>query len=105
MEKGTPGFEVTKYEHKLGIRGSSTGELVFEDCKIPASNLLGEEGQGFYIAMYCYDGGRVGIAAQAVGIAQAAFEEAVEFAKQEYSLDNLLQTSRPFSSSLPIWLH
>ncbi len=81
VEKGTPGFEVTKYEHKLGIRGSSTGELVFEDCRIPAENLLGEEGQGFYIAMYCYDGGRVGIAAQAVGIAQAAFEEAVEFAK------------------------
>ncbi len=81
VEKGTPGFEVTKYEHKLGIRGSSTGELVFEDCRIPAENLLGEEGQGFYIAMYCYDGGRIGIAAQAVGIAQAAFEEAVEFAK------------------------
>ena len=81
VEKGTPGFSITKYEHKLGIRGSSTGELVFEDCKIPAENLLGEEGQGFYIAMYCYDGGRIGIAAQAVGIAQAAFEEAVEFAK------------------------
>ena len=81
VEKGTPGFEITKYEHKLGIRGSSTGELVFEDCKVPAENLLGEEGQGFYIAMHCYDGGRIGIAAQAVGIAQAAFEEAMEFAK------------------------
>lgn len=81
VERGTPGFEVTKFEHKLGIRGSSTGELVFEDCKVPAENLLGEEGQGFYIAMYCYDGGRIGIAAQAVGIAQAAFEESVEFAK------------------------
>ncbi len=81
VERGTLGFEITKYEHKLGIRGSSTGELVFEDCKIPAENLLGEEGQGFYIAMDCYDGGRIGVAAQAVGIAQAAFEEALEFAK------------------------
>lgn len=81
VERGTPGFTVGKLEHKLGIRGSSTAELIFEDCKVPASNLLGEEGQGFYIAMECYDGGRIGIAAQAVGIAQAAYEDSVEFAK------------------------
>ncbi|MGB9668742.1 MAG: acyl-CoA dehydrogenase [Thermosulfidibacteraceae bacterium] len=81
VERGTPGFTVGKLEHKLGIRGSSTAELIFEDCKVPASNLLGEEGQGFYIAMECYDGGRVGIAAQAVGIAQAAYEDSLEFAK------------------------
>ncbi len=81
VERGTPGFTVGKLEHKLGIRGSSTAELIFEDCKVPASNLLGEEGQGFYIAMECYDGGRIGIAAQAVGIAQAAYEDSLEFAK------------------------
>ncbi len=81
VEKETPGFSIGKLEHKLGIRASSTAELIFEDCRIPASNLLGEEGRGFYIAMDCYDGGRIGVAAQAVGIAQAAYEEAVEFAK------------------------
>jgi len=81
VEKGTPGFSIGKLEHKLGIRGSSTAELIFENCEVPAENLLGEEGQGFYIALDCYDGGRIGIAAQAVGIAQAAFEESIEFAK------------------------
>jgi acyl-CoA dehydrogenase len=81
VEKDTPGFSIGKLEHKLGIRASSTAELIFENCKVPASNLLGEEGKGFYIAMDCYDGGRIGVAAQAVGIAQAAYEEAVEFAK------------------------
>ncbi len=81
VEKDTPGFSIGKLEHKLGIRASSTAELIFENCKVPAENLLGEEGQGFYIAMECYDGGRIGVAAQAVGIAQAAYEEAVEFAK------------------------
>jgi len=81
VEKDTPGFSIGKLEHKLGIRASSTAELIFENCKVPAENLLGQEGQGFYIAMECYDGGRIGVAAQAVGIAQAAYEEAVEFAK------------------------
>jgi len=81
VEKDTPGFSIGKLEHKLGIRASSTAELIFEDCRIPAGNLLGEEGRGFYIALDCYDGGRIGVAAQAVGIAQAAYEEAIEFAK------------------------
>ena len=82
VEKGTPGFSIGKLEHKLGIRGSSTAELIFENCEVPAENLLGKEGQGFYIAMECYDGGRVGVAAQAIGIAQAAFEAALSFAQE-----------------------
>ncbi len=82
VEKDTPGFSIGKLEHKLGIRASSTAELIFENCEVPAENLLGKEGQGFYIAMECYDGGRVGVAAQAIGIAQAAFEAALSYAQE-----------------------
>ncbi|MEO0258883.1 MAG: acyl-CoA dehydrogenase [candidate division WOR-3 bacterium] len=82
VEKGTPGFSVGKVEHKLGINASGTAELVLQDVKIPASQLLGKEGEGFKIAMYTLDCGRIGIAAQAVGIARGAFEEAVKFAKE-----------------------
>ncbi|MBC7252253.1 MAG: acyl-CoA dehydrogenase family protein, partial [Anaerolineae bacterium] len=74
VEKTFPGFSVGKEEHKMGIRGSNTCELIFEDCRVPAENLLGEEGQGFKIAMIVLDAGRIGVGAQAVGIAQAAFE-------------------------------
>jgi alkylation response protein AidB-like acyl-CoA dehydrogenase len=81
VEKGTPGFTFGKKEHKLGIRASSTYELVFENCRIPAENLLGEVGQGFKIVMMTLDGGRIGIAAQALGIAQGAFEQAVNYSK------------------------
>lgn len=77
-----PGFSVGKVEDKLGIRGSSTTELVMEDCRIPKENLLGERGQGFKVAMYTLDGGRIGIAAQAVGICDAALDAAVRYAKQ-----------------------
>jgi alkylation response protein AidB-like acyl-CoA dehydrogenase len=82
VEEGTPGFHLGKVEHKLGIRGSQTGELVFEDCKIPAANLLGKEGEGFKIALATLDRTRPGIAAQAVGIAQGALDFAVQYAKQ-----------------------
>ena len=82
VEKGTPGFSVGKSEGKMGLLSSSTTELIFEDCKIPEENLLGGEGKGFKIAMHTLDGGRVGIAAQAVGISQAAMEEAVNYAKE-----------------------
>ncbi|MBC7341231.1 MAG: acyl-CoA dehydrogenase [Clostridia bacterium] len=82
VEKGTPGFSFGKKEKKMGIRSSATVELVFENCEIPAENLLGEEGKGFYIALSTLDGGRIGIAAQAVGIAQGAFEEALNYAKE-----------------------
>ncbi|GAW91722.1 acyl-CoA dehydrogenase [Calderihabitans maritimus] len=82
VEKGTPGFSFGKKEKKLGIRASTTMELVFEDCRIPKENLLGEEGKGFKIALSTLDGGRIGIAAQAVGIAQGAFEAALAYCKE-----------------------
>ncbi|MCA1020887.1 acyl-CoA dehydrogenase [Halobacillus litoralis] len=82
VEKDTPGFSTGKKEKKLGIRSSPTTELIFEDCRIPKGNLLGEEGQGFKIAMMTLDGGRNGIAAQAVGIAQGALDESVAYAKE-----------------------
>ncbi|MCG8400890.1 MAG: acyl-CoA dehydrogenase [Firmicutes bacterium] len=81
VEKGTPGFIFGKKEHKLGIRASATYELVFENCRIPKENMLGQEGQGFKIALMTLDGGRIGIAAQALGIAQGAFDEAVKYSK------------------------
>lgn len=82
IEKDFPGFKVGKKESKLGIRSSPTTEIIFEDCQVPAENLLGEEGQGFKIAMMTLDGGRNGIAAQAVGIAQGAFDLALNYAKE-----------------------
>jgi len=81
VEKGTPGFSVGKLEDKLGILGSSTVELVFEEVKVPKDNLLGSEGEGFKIGMHTLDGGRIGIASQALGIAKGSLEESVEFGK------------------------
>jgi alkylation response protein AidB-like acyl-CoA dehydrogenase len=85
VEKGTPGFLVPKVEEKLGLRASDTAEFVFEDCRVPAANRLGEEGGGFKIAMKAIDGGRIGIATQAVGIARAALEASVAYAKERKS--------------------
>lgn len=82
VEKGTPGFSRGKKENKMGIRGSIAAELVFEDCRIPKENLLGQEGKGFKTAMTSLDVGRLGIAAQALGIAQGAFDQTVEYMKQ-----------------------
>ncbi len=82
VEKGTEGFTFGKKEKKLGIRSSPTTELIFENCHIPKENLLGEEGDGFKIAMTTLDGGRNGIAAQALGIAQGALDAAVDYAKE-----------------------
>ncbi len=82
VEKGTPGFSFGKFERKMGLRGTQNCDLIFESCRIPKTNLLGEEGEGFKIAMNTLDGGRIGIAAQAVGIAQGAFEQAVSYAQQ-----------------------
>jgi alkylation response protein AidB-like acyl-CoA dehydrogenase len=81
VEKGTPGFSVGKEENKLGIRGSSTTELVFENCQIPSANLLGEKGRGLRIALEAIDSSRVTVAAQAVGIAQAALDDSLAYAK------------------------
>lgn len=82
VEKDFPGFSIGKKEKKLGIRGSATAELIFENCIVPKENLLGEEGKGFAIAMKTLDGGRVGIASQALGIAQGAMDETVKYTKE-----------------------
>ena len=82
VEKGTRGFSVGKLEHKLGIRGSDTAQLVFQDCRVPAANLLGDLGEGFKIALSTLDGGRISIAAQAVGIARACLEDSLAYAKE-----------------------
>ena len=82
VEKGTPGFSVGKHEKKMGIRGSPTVELVFENCEVPAENLIGPEGEGFKIAMKVLDKSRPGIAAQALGIAQGALDQATVYARE-----------------------
>jgi alkylation response protein AidB-like acyl-CoA dehydrogenase len=91
VEKGTPGFHVGKEEDKLGLRASDTVELIFEDCHVPKENLLGEEGDGFVIAMASLDGGRIGIASQSVGLAQACLEASISYAKER------VQFGRPIS--------
>jgi butyryl-CoA dehydrogenase len=85
VDKGTPGLTVVKTEEKLGLRASDTAELLFEGCRVPLDQRLGEEGQGFKIAMTTLDGGRIGIAAQAVGIAVAAYEAALTHARERKS--------------------
>jgi butyryl-CoA dehydrogenase len=82
IERDTPGFRIGKKEKKMGIRGSATCELIFEDVFLPDENLLGREGKGFSIAMKTLDGGRIGIAAQALGIAEGALEETVRYTKE-----------------------
>jgi butyryl-CoA dehydrogenase len=91
VDKGTAGFEVGKHENKLGIRSSSTTEMVFTDCRVPAASLLGQENKGLSIALATLDCGRIGIAAQAVGIAEAALEEAVKYSKER------VQFSKPLA--------
>ena len=82
VEKGFPGFSTGKHEKKMGIRGSSTCDLIFEDCVVPKENLLGQEGKGFKIAMMTLDGGRIGIASQALGLAEGAIQEAVKYTQE-----------------------
>ncbi|MGB3210114.1 MAG: acyl-CoA dehydrogenase [Desulforhopalus sp.] len=92
VDKGTPGFSFGKKEQKLGIRSSPTLELIFDNCSIPGENLLGEEGQGFKIAMKTLDGGRIGIASQALGIAQGALDVAINYAKERKQFDTPIGT-------------
>lgn len=92
VEKDFPGFSIGKKEDKLGIRASSTTELIFENCVVPKENLIGKECKGFGIAMKTLDGGRIGIAAQALGIAEGAYEEAVKYMKERK------QFGRPLSA-------
>ena len=82
LEKGMPGFSFGKTEHKMGIRSSLTRELIFEDVKVPVENRLGKEGDGFKIAMHSLDGGRIGVATQALGIAQSALNHAIKYSKE-----------------------
>ena len=82
VEKDFPGFSIGKHEKKMGIRGSATSDLIFEDCIVPKENLLGQEGKGFKIAMGTLDGGRVGVAAQALGIGEGAIDEAIAYTKE-----------------------
>jgi len=82
VEKGTPGFTFGTKEKKMGIRGSSTYELIFTDCRIPKANMLGQQGKGFNIAMHTLDGGRIGIAAQALGIGEGALERTIQYTKE-----------------------
>ena len=90
VEKGHKGFAVGKAEKKLGIRGSSTTTLFFEDCRVPAADMLGPEGDGFKVAMVTLDGGRIGIASQATGIAQACLEASVKYAKERKQFDRAI---------------
>ena len=82
VPQGTPGLSIGQLEDKMGLRASDTADLIFEDCRIPAENMLGREGEGFKIAMTGLDGGRIGIASQSVGVAQAALDASIEYAKQ-----------------------
>ena len=82
VEKGTPGFSFGTKEKKMGIRGSSTYELIFTDCRIPKENMLGQQGKGFNIAMHTLDGGRIGIAAQALGIGEGALDRTIAYVKE-----------------------
>ncbi|GIN20282.1 acyl-CoA dehydrogenase [Siminovitchia fordii] len=100
IEKDFEGFSVGKKERKLGIRSSPTTEIIFEDCKVPEENVLGEEGQGFKIAMMTLDGGRNGIAAQAVGIAQGALDAAVEYAKERKQFGRPIADNQAISFKL-----
>ncbi|MBI2847158.1 MAG: acyl-CoA dehydrogenase family protein [Chloroflexi bacterium] len=90
LERGTPGLKVKKQGGKLGIRASTTAELLFDDCRVPLENRLGEEGAGFRIAMQIIDPSRIGVAAQAVGIAQAALDASVSYAQQRRQFGKLL---------------
>jgi butyryl-CoA dehydrogenase len=100
VEKGTPGFTFGKKEDKLGIRASSTYELIFQNCRVPVENLLGQEGEGFKVAMWTLDGGRIGIAAQAIGIAQAAFEQALKYTREREQFGKRIADNQAIAFSL-----
>lgn len=100
IEAGFPGFSVGKKEKKLGIRSSPTTEIIFQDCKVPVENRLGAEGDGFKIAMKTLDGGRNGIAAQAVGIAQGALDAAVDYARERHQFGKPIAANQGISFKL-----
>lgn len=100
VEKDFPGFSVGKKEKKLGIRSSPTTEIIFEDCHVPKENMLGKEGEGFKVAMMTLDGGRNGIAAQAVGIAQGAMDTAIWYAKERKQFGKSIAANQGISFKL-----
>lgn len=100
VEKDFPGFSVGKKEKKLGIRSSPTTEIIFEDCHVPKENMLGKEGEGFKVAMMTLDGGRNGIAAQAVGIAQGAMDTAIWYAKERKQFGKAIAANQGISFKL-----
>ena len=97
VEKGTPGFTFGTKEKKMGIRGSATYELIFTDCRIPKENLLGQKGKGFHIAMHTLDGGRIGIASQALGLAEGALERTVDYVKERKQFGRAKKTQKTYS--------
>ena len=92
IDMDNPGVKIAKLEHKLGIKATSTAQVYFEDCKVPKSAMIGQEGDGFKIAMTTLDGGRIGVATQAVGIARAAFEEAVRYSKERQAFGRTISS-------------
>lgn len=100
VERGTPGFSAGKKENKLGMRASETAEMIFDNCRIPAANLLGEVGEGFIQSMKVLDGGRISIAALSLGIAKGAFEAAVKYAKERHQFDQPIANFQGISFKL-----
>ncbi len=100
IEKGTPGFSAGKKENKLGMRASETTELVFDNCRIPDANRLGEVGDGFKQAMKVLDGGRISIASLAIGIAKGAYEAAVQYSQERYQFDKPISSFQGVSFKL-----
>jgi alkylation response protein AidB-like acyl-CoA dehydrogenase len=92
IDMDNPGVKIAKLEHKLGIKATSTAQIYFEDCKVPKSAMIGQEGDGFKVAMTTLDGGRIGVATQAVGIARAAFEEAVKYSKERQAFGRTISS-------------
>jgi Acyl-CoA dehydrogenases len=100
VEKGTPGFSIGAKENKMGIRTSITTELIFQDCRIPVANRLGKEGDGFKVAMKTLDGGRIGVAAQALGIATAALEHSIRYSKERQQFGKPISANQAISFML-----
>lgn len=100
IEKDMPGFTFGKKEHKMGIRSSKTMELIFQDVKVPVANMLGKEGEGFKIAMATLDGGRIGVAAQALGIAQAALDAAIKYSKERIQFGKAISANQAIAFML-----
>jgi alkylation response protein AidB-like acyl-CoA dehydrogenase len=103
VEKGTPGMNLGKKEKKMGLKASDTREISFIDCKVPKENLIGEKNKGFKIALSLLDNGRVGVASQAVGIAQAAYEEAFKYAHERQQFGEPLANFQAIQLNWPIW--